>query len=1791
MHALRSLPKTAAPVPGLALRLALALILAAPLARPQSVQTGAPSDRSSSLGVETTTVTGTVYAAGGAPVSGTLQISWPAFTTAAGQAIAAGHVNVNISANGQVSVPLAPNIGAAPAGLYYTAVYHLADGTTSTEYWVVPNSIQATIGQIRSRVMPAAQAVQAVSKSYVDQSIQQAVSSQVTPAGGTLTGPLFLSGDPTQPSQASNKHYVDLAVAGALPIGGGTLFGPVTATRIGAVFQADQFPGSDFGAQLQACINALDTNYGGTCDARNFQGQLSMASNLTVSTANVTIYLPCSTIATAVSILVPAGTRNVTFHGCASRGTSAASGDQGGTVFAYSGSTSLLQIGDPSFLADTKGFRLDNAALNTTAAQSANAQAIALYRTQEVSLASLYLLGNGNQIALTLDGTGNYTGGTFEDLQITGYLTAVNAIGHTISNPATTDWLNASTFVRLHVDCPTQNGIPVSGTTGINLSAGDGNTITGGDVESCSTALHLGPHAQNNTILGLRNENSTTQIQADPGSSYNNWITGGTMFTGKLVDQGTRNSFLDTFHRSFNALNGDWYGSQQDSTVTNHFRLGTGTGIERGLLDRYQTDYGYRWTTGLSDASAGQQYYQVLDELNNVYRLSIGQYNNGQPNSNNQTALNAAGSGAVILNGSNNAGTGGVVFGSGGPASSTVATVDKSGNAHFTGSLLADSTAQSAGTMTVRNNADSEVDYYLWPGVTASQKGSFTYKDFNGASQWYLVKDQNNNWALNSAIGGLDSFKAYQSTNSGDTYINASNASGAVRVNYESGAGSSFNIYGGNSSSLYASFTGPASIKFPGLAAASGYGCLQVDNSGYLSHAAQPCGAAASVVSAGLAFPDASVQTTSQQGALTGLANDSTARSVATSAQAIATAALPANGISTTSANGGSLSAPGTVAGATALFSKSMTTPAVTSSMVNNVYTVDGVTYTTGAAAISACLTHTAIVLTGAAPVSAAGCVVDMRGSGWLGSAADVLGAVDPVVYCTNPGVSGNVCTVPTPGTCVTSLPARCIAIPMVIELGPFSDYLTDFLVLETSFQMLGTATNSPTTGSLFQYGTAITSSSTSNVPFIQIPQDAGRPATHVLLRGIHFIAAAGNTSQSGLYAECGSTGVGSGIWRSLFEDLSFDGFMGNGIRLDSSPNGASVCANQFLQFVNVHSFRPSGAGFALSLGGGTGNNQFWGGQYDTKPSGDVTGSHGCISGVTCATNIYIGATSAWITASISGTMLTVTDIDAANSMPIQIGMGLFGTGVSGNGEFITGFGTGTGGLGTYTITNPLSVSSEAMTITGNQNVYSELFQGIISQKGAQLINFNGAFNITLHAPHHEASVNGYVFTLSGSQNRDINVDKAYFAGNIAVTPGSYLFDTTNSSSGLALSVTNSSWSSATTMVLQTNCNVAQVLNFHNNLGSGVTSCMLQNLASANTINTKGMHEVRITGTVPITNITSTLVVGEKLRIVGGNPASQLVAVSQAPVTAYACALDGSSNNYCTFTANNAFYTGGGWTILGSSLTGSCAALNGIAGITVSPAVGGGPAAPASTQFSVYTTLLTGSGSCTGTFSLVSNLNLVGRPSLTLSSTNNESALFEPNDQTGLFDLVSDPKAVNRNFYGTTNVAGISINGGSALTDNQGTGAKVQHATGPFTPGDYLAYNVDGSAVDSGSSSIGVNHGVFTWNYPNTALATGNSQKIGWLQVPVGGGVASSGMIQATSFSCTVTPVTVKVYDCGTSFSSCTSPVEIATVDISSNVVTASTISSSTMTAGHWLAAQATAGTCSSFLAALRITY
>ena len=242
-------------------------------------------------GVSTTTVQGTVYLANGQPGAGTLVISWPGFTTAAGQAVAADSMTVTIAPDGFVSVNLAPNQGATPAGEYYTAVYYMSDGTVNTQYWVVPAAANATLAQVQVQIMPAMQAVQAVSKAYVDQAITELSETLLMASGGTLSGPLYLNADPTQPMQASTKHYVDTQVATAVPLAGGNMTGPLTTPEVNGVEAPTAASGQ---TTLQAAINAAGTNgameipptYAGTNTFTNPNGVSVTDLRTTVATAN-----------------------------------------------------------------------------------------------------------------------------------------------------------------------------------------------------------------------------------------------------------------------------------------------------------------------------------------------------------------------------------------------------------------------------------------------------------------------------------------------------------------------------------------------------------------------------------------------------------------------------------------------------------------------------------------------------------------------------------------------------------------------------------------------------------------------------------------------------------------------------------------------------------------------------------------------------------------------------------------------------------------------------------------------------------------------------------------------------------------------------------------------------------------------------------------------------------------------------------------------------------------------------------------------------------------------------------------------------------------------------------------------------------------------------------------------------------------------------------------------------------------------------------------------------------------
>jgi hypothetical protein len=525
--------------------------------------------------------------------------------------------------------------------------------------------------------------------------------------------------------------------------------------------------GSDLSTAVNACLASLPTPTGGICDARACSANFTWTNPTTFSNPNEALLLPCGTLTATATVTVSPTVRNSTIHGCAYQGGSAGSGTAGGSVWDYQGNGTAFVIGDTGDGSDTPGFYLTDLTV-ATANGGGSAHAIDFHRVQEIDIERVYFIGNNGtgQTGITLDGTGNYSGGTFQSFRLSNFGTALLMTGNG------TGAANASTFTRMHVNCPTSGGSPISGGIGINLAYGDGNTFVGGDIEGCDTMLSLGAGATNNTFIGVRNENSNAQIAAATGSSYNLWLTGGTLFTGKLSDSGTYNSFTDAFHRSENNLNGDLWRSQADATVTNHVYTGVGLGHVRGRLDVWQTDvpgspgtYQNAWQWGPGDGMAGSQLWELKDDVNGVSRFGVLELTT--PGGNNQSYLNAAGTGNVCINCSAGSGTGGVSIGSGGATPTNVWSSDGSGN-------------------TTQNGYQR-----FWASGAEQWR-------FNCASASACVIDD---WTTGSAVHRVRLY-----ANSG-TDIDSESTS-AVTINNTSGSGTGgFIVYEGGSNSGVAAFT------------------------------------------------------------------------------------------------------------------------------------------------------------------------------------------------------------------------------------------------------------------------------------------------------------------------------------------------------------------------------------------------------------------------------------------------------------------------------------------------------------------------------------------------------------------------------------------------------------------------------------------------------------------------------------------------------------------------------------------------------------------------------------------------------------------------------------------------------------------------------------------------------------------------------------------------------------------------------------------------------------------------
>lgn len=118
----------------------------------------------------TTTISDTVFAADGSPAQGTLLISWPAFTTSDGIAIAGGAKSVTLGTGGSLSVSLVPNLNATPTNTPYTVVYQLGN-FVKTEYWLVPATSPTTLAVVRVPLGTGNNVSQAATQQYVSSAL------------------------------------------------------------------------------------------------------------------------------------------------------------------------------------------------------------------------------------------------------------------------------------------------------------------------------------------------------------------------------------------------------------------------------------------------------------------------------------------------------------------------------------------------------------------------------------------------------------------------------------------------------------------------------------------------------------------------------------------------------------------------------------------------------------------------------------------------------------------------------------------------------------------------------------------------------------------------------------------------------------------------------------------------------------------------------------------------------------------------------------------------------------------------------------------------------------------------------------------------------------------------------------------------------------------------------------------------------------------------------------------------------------------------------------------------------------------------------------------------------------------------------------------------------------------------------------------------------------------------------------------------------------------------------------
>jgi hypothetical protein len=164
--------------------------------------------------------------------------------------------------------------------------------------------------------------------------------------------------------------------------------------------------------------------------------------------------------------------------------------------------------------------------------------------------------------------------------------------------------------------------------------------------------------------------------------------------------------------------------------------------------------------------------------------------------------------------------------------------------------------------------------------------------------------------------------------------------------------------------------------------------------------------------------------------------------------------------------------------------------------------------------------------------------------------------------------------------------------IPITLILGPF-DFNAAQIVMRADFRIFGSGSNH----------TSITSSDASK-NLIVFPQINNTAITGVALKDIHFIGAAGNTSQEGLSIDVSNLTTSQFSYTKDIENLTFTNFHGFTIHFKGRPNDANS-AIQRLTLTNVWATRPTGGGQVLRMEGYNGQITFESCEFDGSAPND----------------------------------------------------------------------------------------------------------------------------------------------------------------------------------------------------------------------------------------------------------------------------------------------------------------------------------------------------------------------------------------------------------------------------------------------------------------------------------------------------------------------------------------------------------------------------------------------------------